>query len=64
MTTINSFRDLTVWFHAELETLFAVIQRRKLIRQPTAADKRFALLDPVGKMLHGLVESLERRDQA
>ena len=47
--------------HAELETLFELIQRRKLV--PGALlTKGKRLTEPVGKMLHGLVESLEMRD--
>jgi four helix bundle protein len=47
--------------HGEVETLFELIRRRKLVREPLLA-KGFALIDPIGKMLHGLVESLEMRD--
>ncbi len=46
--------------HGEVETLFEVIHRRKLVRDPLLA-KGTVLLGPVGKMLHGLVESLENQ---
>lgn len=46
--------------HAELETLFELIQRRKLVPQPLLT-KGTALMPQVGKMLHGLAESLERQ---
>ena len=46
--------------HGELETLFEIIHRRKLV--PDALlTKGVCLIDPVGKMLHGLRESLEAR---
>ena len=47
--------------HGEVETLFELIRRRKLVPDPLLS-KGFVLIDPVGKMLHGLVESLETRD--
>src|SRR5688572_8916071 len=43
--------------HGELETLFELIQRRKLVPQ-ALLTKGIRLAEPVGKMLHGLVESL------
>ena len=46
--------------HGELETLFEVIRRRRLVPD-TLLSKGFVLIDPVGKMLHGLSESLEAR---
>ena len=46
--------------HGELETLFELIHRRKLAPEHMLL-KGTALLDPVGKMLHGLVASLEAR---
>ena len=46
--------------HGEVETLFEVIHRRKLVPEPLL-NKGVVLLDPIGKMLHGLVESLEAR---
>jgi hypothetical protein len=58
MTTIASFNSLGS--HGKLETLFEVIQRRKLVRQALLA-KGIVLLEPAGKMLHGLAESLQTR---
>lgn len=49
--------------HGEVETLFEVIRRRKLVPEPLLT-KGVVLIDPVGKMLHGLVESLEARVSA
>ena len=46
--------------HGEVETLFELIDRRQLVSAPLLA-KGVVLIDPIGKMLHGLVESLERR---
>ena len=46
--------------HAELETLFDLIQRRKLVPLPLLT-KGTVLMPQIGKMLHGLVESLERQ---
>jgi four helix bundle protein len=46
--------------HGEVETLFEEIRRRKLVPEPLL-DKRIVLVDPIGKMLHGLSESLEVR---
>jgi four helix bundle protein len=44
----------------EVETLFVLIHRRKLAPDPLLA-KGVVLIDPIGKMLHGLAESLEVR---
>jgi len=44
--------------HGELETLFELIHRRKLVPE-ALLTKGIRLTEPVGKMLHGLVESLE-----
>ena len=44
--------------HREVETLFELIQRRKLVPDPLLT-KGVVLIEPIGKMLHGLVESLE-----
>ena len=44
--------------HGELETLFELIKRRRLVPDPVIA-KGAVLQEPIGKMLHGLVESLE-----
>ena len=49
--------------HGEVETLFELIRRRKLVPNPLLS-KGLVLIDPVGKMLHGLVTSLETRDLA
>ena len=49
--------------HAEVETLFELIRRRKLVPEPLLS-KGVVLIDPIGKMLHGLVSSLEARDYA
>jgi four helix bundle protein len=46
--------------HGEVETLFELIRRRKLAPEALLA-KGLVLVDPIGKMLHGLVESLEAR---
>lgn len=46
--------------HGEVDTLFELIHRRKLV--PDALLKKGAvLIDPIGRMLHGLAESLEER---
>jgi four helix bundle protein len=44
--------------HSELETLFELIRRRKRVPEPLLT-KGVRLAEPVGKMLDGLVESLE-----
>ena len=49
--------------HGEVETLFELIRRRKLVPEPLL-NKAIVLVDPIGKMLHGLVESLEVRINA
>jgi four helix bundle protein len=46
--------------HGEVDTLFELIHRRKLVPDPLLA-KGTVLLEPIGKMLHGLAESLEAR---
>ena len=46
--------------HGEVDTLFELIHRRKLVPDPLLS-KGVVLLDPIGKMLHGLAESLEAR---
>ena len=46
--------------HGEVETLFEVIQRRKLVPEPLLS-RGVVLIEPIGKMLHGLQESLEAR---
>lgn len=43
-----------------MDTLFELIHRRKLVPDPLL-NKGVVLLDPIGKMLHGLTESLEAR---
>ena len=49
--------------HGEVETLFEVIRRRKLVPE-ALLSRGLELVDPVGKMLHGLVRSLEARANA
>jgi four helix bundle protein len=49
--------------HGEVETLFELIHRRKLVPDPLL-NKGVALIEPIGKMLHGLVESVEARVSA
>jgi four helix bundle protein len=44
--------------HAEVETLFDLIRRRKLVPDPLLI-RGVGLIDPIGRMLHGLVEALE-----
>jgi four helix bundle protein len=46
--------------HGEVEPLFELIRRRKLVPDLLLA-KGVVLLEPTGKMLHGPVESLEAR---
>jgi four helix bundle protein len=46
--------------HGEVETLFELIHRRKLVPDPLL-NKGVVLIEPIGKMLHGLAESLEVR---
>ena len=46
--------------HGEVETLFELIRRRKLVPAPLLR-KGIVLIEPIGKMLHGLSESLEIR---
>ena len=52
--------SISLGSHGEVETLFELIRRRKLAPDPLLA-KGVMLLEPTGKMLHGLVESLEAR---
>lgn len=49
--------------HGEVETLFELIRRRKLVPGPLLT-KGSVLIEPIGKMLHGLAESLEARINA
>jgi four helix bundle protein len=52
--------SISLGSHGEVETLFELIRRRKLV--PAAVlSKGLALVEPVGKMLHGLSDSLEIR---
>src|SRR5262245_31968977 len=44
--------------HAEVETLFELVRRRMLVGEPWLM-RGIVLVDSIGKMLHGLVESLE-----
>ena len=46
--------------HGEVDTLFELIRRRKLVPDPLL-NKGTVLIEPIGKMLHGLAESLEAR---
>ena len=52
--------SISLGSHGELETLFEIIERRKLVPNPLLT-KGVQLIEPVGKMLHGLAESLEVR---
>jgi four helix bundle protein len=52
--------SISLGSHGEVETLFEVIHRRKLAPEPLLM-KGVRLAEPVGKMLHGLVDSLELR---
>ncbi len=66
MTKINSYLNhlsYSLGSHGEVETLFEVIDRRQLVSKPLL-NKGVVLLDPIGKMLHGLEESLEARLRA
>jgi four helix bundle protein len=49
--------------HGEVETLFELIRRRKYVPDALLA-KGVVHVKPVGRMLHGLVESLETRLKA
>ena len=49
--------------HAEVETLLELIRRRKLVPD-LLLGKGLVLIEPIGKMLHGLVDSLEVRINA
>jgi four helix bundle protein len=44
--------------HGQVDTLFELIHRKKLVPEPLLA-KGTILIEPIGKMLHGLGESLE-----
>jgi four helix bundle protein len=46
--------------HGEVDTLFELIHRRKLVPEPLLS-RGTILIEPIGKMLHGLAESLELR---
>jgi len=46
--------------HGEVETLFELIQRRRLVPEPLLT-KGVVLIDPIGKMLHGLAASVRAR---
>jgi hypothetical protein len=54
--------SISLGSHGEVETLFELIRRRKLAPEQLL-NKGFVLIDPIGKMLHGLSESLEARLQ-
>ena len=46
--------------HGEVETVFELIHRRRLVPE-TLLARGVILVEPIGKMLHGLAESLEAR---
>jgi four helix bundle protein len=46
--------------HGEVDTLFELIHRRKLVPEPLLAKGKVHI-EPIGKMLHGLADSLELR---
>jgi four helix bundle protein len=46
--------------HGEVDTLFELIHRKKLAPEPVLSNGA-VLIEPIGKMLHGLSESLEAR---
>ena len=48
--------------HGEVETLLELLGRRKLVPD-SLLSKGFVLIDPIGRMLHGLVASVETRDE-
>lgn len=48
--------------HGEVETLLEIIRRRRFVPDALLA-RGCALVDPIGKMLHGLTESLERQGE-
>jgi len=50
--------SISLGSHGEVDTLFEVIRRRKLAPE-ALLSKGIQLVDPVGKMLHGLADSLE-----
>ena len=54
--------SISLGSHGEVETLFELIRPRKLVPEQLL-NKGFVLIDPIGKMLHGLNESLELRLQ-
>ncbi len=48
--------------HAEIETILELIRRRRLVPEEMLVSG-LELTEPIGKMLHGLAESLELRLQ-
>jgi hypothetical protein len=46
--------------HGEVDTLFELIHRRRLVPE-SLLSRGTILIEPIGKMLHGLGESLELR---
>jgi four helix bundle protein len=54
--------SISLGSHGEIDTLLEVIRRRRLVPDPLLM-KGVQLVEPVGKMLHGLAESLELRLQ-
>jgi four helix bundle protein len=54
--------SISLGSHGEVETLLELIRRRRLVHDELLG-KGARLIDPIGKMLHGLSESLETRAQ-
>lgn len=52
--------SISLGSHGEVETLFELIQRRRLVSKPVL-DKGVVLIEPIGKMLHGLAKSVRAR---
>ena len=52
--------SISLGSHGEVDTLFELIHRKKLVPD-SLLSKGVVLIDPIGKMLHGLAESLETR---
>jgi four helix bundle protein len=54
--------SISLGSHGEVETLFELIRRRKLV-PAELLNKGIVQIDPIGRMLHRLRESLETRAQ-
>ena len=52
--------SISLGSHGEVETLFDLIQRRKLA-PPQVLNKGVVLIEPIGKMLHRLAQSVRVR---